>query len=254
MARKIKAFVFDAYGTLYDVHSVEQAVELQYPGYGGLIMDIWRMKQLEYSWLTSLMENYEDFWHLTKRALGYALRVLHLDADAQRVEQIAAFYLDLKPYVDADHCLSQLSKYQRAILSNGSQSMLAALIENSNFSNFFDRILSVDAKRVFKPAPGAYRLVEEELGVNRGDVVFVSSNGFDVCGAKRFGFTVVQVKRTGDPVAEKALRRDLKQHDFFNLLRAQTEALEERADMTVNSLAEIPGLFAKENDASIPFF
>lgn len=242
MQQKIKAVVFDAYGTLYDVQSVEQAVEVAFPGYGSLITAIWRIKQLEYSWLTSLMGRYEDFWDLTKRALDYTLHSLHLEADAGRVEQIAAAYLNLRPYDDAQNCLDRLAPLKRAILSNGSPAMLSDLVKNSSFDRFFDRILSVDSERIFKPARNAYALVEKELGVTPDEVVFVSSNGFDICGAKSFGFTVVRVARStkhfsGDFPSE------IDERALFDLLRAHAETLDHAADVTVRSLAEIPGLF-----------
>ncbi|KAI1691959.1 (S)-2-haloacid dehalogenase [Ditylenchus destructor] len=116
--RKIKAVVFDAYGTLYDVQSVEGAVEAAFPGRGSLITAIWRMKQLEYSWLVTLMERYEDFWSITLRSLEYTLRSLDLSAGGQLLEDVAASYLDLKPYDDVLECLGRLAAYQRVILSN----------------------------------------------------------------------------------------------------------------------------------------
>jgi 2-haloacid dehalogenase len=242
LRKEIKAFVFDAYGTLYDVQSVEQVVEAVYPGYGGLITAVWRIKQLEYTWLTSLMGRYEDFWELTKRALDYTLRSLHLEADVQRVEDVAAAYVSLRPYDDARECLERLAPQKRAILSNGSPTMLSDLVKNSCFEQFFDRILSVDSRRVFKPAKDAYALVEQELDVKPEQVVFVSSNGFDICGAKNFGFTVVRVARSIDRVVTEFPRR-VDERAFFDLLRAQTEALDQSADVTVRSLAEIPDLF-----------
>jgi 2-haloacid dehalogenase len=240
--QEIKAFVFDAYGTLYDVQSVERAVEAAYPGYGSLVSAVWRIKQLEYTWLTSLMGRYEDFWDLTKRALEYTLRSLHLEADVQRVEDVAAAYLSLRPYDDARECLERLAPHKRAILSNGSPAMLSNLVKNSSFDRLFDRILSIDSRRVFKPAKDAYALVEQELGVKPKHVIFVSSNGFDICGGKNYGFTVVRVARSIDRVGtEFPLKID--ERVFFDLLRAQAETLDQSADVTVRSLAEIPDLF-----------
>jgi 2-haloacid dehalogenase len=243
--KEVKAFVFDAYGTLYDVQSVEQAVEVAFPSYGSLITAIWRIKQLEYTWLTSLMGRYEDFWDLTKRALDYTLRSLHLEADAGRVEQIAAAYFSLRPYDDARECLERFAPQKRAILSNGSQAMLSNLVTNSNFGRLFDRILSVDSRRVFKPAKDAYALVEQELGVEPKQVVFVLSNGFDICGAKNFGFTVVRVARSTDRFRDEfPLKVD--ERVLFDLLRGQAETLDHVADVTVRSLAEIPEMFDNE--------
>lgn len=244
MGQNFKAFVFDAYGTLYNVRSVEEKVEAVFPGKGSLISSIWRMKQLEYSWLATLMERYEDFWSLTLRSLDYTLHSLGLNADSELLQDVAAAYLDLKPYDDAEACLERLHPRRRAILSNGSGSMLSNLAVNSGLDRSLDDILSVDARRVFKPAPQAYRLVEEELGVARNQVVFVSSNGFDICGAKSFGFTVVRVARFGaKDVVEPVAHDGVDERIFYGLMRGNAEALAYSADFTVRSLAEIPDLF-----------
>ncbi|OCI98487.1 hypothetical protein A6U86_33610 [Rhizobium sp. AC27/96] len=138
--RKIKAVVFDAYGTLYDVQSVEGAVEAAFPGRGSLITAIWRMKQLEYSWLVTLMERYEDFWSISLRSLEYTLRSLDLSAGGQLLEDVAASYLDLKPYDDALECLGRLAAYQRVILSNGSPAMLSTLADKFGLDTVLDHI------------------------------------------------------------------------------------------------------------------
>lgn len=243
MDHKIKAFVFDAYGTLYDVQSVEQSVDAAFPGRGRLISSVWRMKQLEYSWLATLMDRYEDFWSLTLRSLDYTLRSLRLSASAQLLQDIAAAYLDLKPYDDAVRCLEGLAPYRRVILSNGSQSMLASLVATSKLDRTLDSILSVDAARAFKPAPQAYALVEKDLGVARDEVVFISSNGFDVCGAKSFGFTVVRVARIDGQDTIGRPSQTVDERLLYRLMRGNTETLDYPADLTVQSLAEIPKLF-----------
>lgn len=244
MGQTIKAIVFDAYGTLYDVRSVESAAELAFPGRGRLITHVWRMKQLEYSWLATLMGRYEDFWCLTLRSLEYTLRSLNLGFDAQLLQDIASTYLNLTPFDDARRCLERLAPLPRAILSNGSRSMLSSLAANSKLDHLFGHILSVDANRAFKPAPQAYALVEEVLGVGRDEVVFVSSNGFDICGAKSFGFTVVRVART-DTTHIVGSQPETVVDDLvvFNLMRAHPEAFNYVADLTVGSLTDIPDLF-----------
>ncbi|OCI99155.1 haloacid dehalogenase, type II [Rhizobium sp. AC27/96] len=241
--REIKAVVFDAYGTLYDVQSVEGAVEAAFPGRGSLITAIWRMKQLEYSWLVTLMERYEDFWSITLRSLEYTLRSLDLSAGGQLLEDVAASYLDLKPYDDVLECLGRLAACQRVILSNGSPEMLSTLATKSGLDTALDHILSVDEKRAFKPAPAAYMRVEEGLGISRGQVAFVSSNGFDICGAKSFGFTVISVARTiADSPRVPLAGTGLDERFFFSLMRGKAETLDNAADITVHSLAEIPDL------------
>jgi 2-haloacid dehalogenase len=244
MGQTIKAFVFDAYGTLYDVRSVENAVELAFPGRGRLITHVWRMKQLEYSWLATLMSRYEDFWCLTLRSLEYTLHSLNLSFNEQLLQDIASSYLNLTPFDDARPCLERLAPLTRAILSNGSRSMLSSLAVNSKLDRLFDHIVSVDANRAFKPAPQAYALIEAVLGVGRNEVAFVSSNGFDICGAKSFGFTVVRVARTDTANIAGSLAEMIVDDLFvFNLMRANAEALNYAADLTVGSLADIPDLF-----------
>jgi len=245
--QNFKAFVFDAYGTLYDVRSVEATVEATFPGKGSLITSVWRMKQLEYSWLVTLMERYEDFWSLTLRSLDYTLRSLGLSADSRLVQDLSAAYLDLKPYDDAPSCLERLQPRLRAILSNGSQSMLSSLTANSGLHQLLDNILSVDSARVYKPAPNAYRLVEEELSMLRDEVVFVSSNGFDICGAKSFGFTVVRVARFDvENITEQVARSGMDERVLYGLMRGNAEGLDYPADFTVRSLSEIPDLFSDQ--------
>src|ERR1700722_9631322 len=173
----IRAIVFDAYGTLYDVQSVVGITESAYPGFGSFITPVWRMKQLEYTWLRSMMGRYEDFWAVTKESLAFTLELLGLEANAALFDQIAEAYNTLAPYPDAQAALQSLAGYRLAILSNGSPDMLRKLVDNSGLGQSFETILSVDGKKIYKPDPGAYRLVEEHLGIAPGEGLFVSSHG-----------------------------------------------------------------------------
>jgi len=241
----IKAFVFDAYGTLYDVQSVADVTDAAFPGYGELITQIWRLKQLEYSWLRSLMGRYEDFWTVTREALSYTLGVLGLVPDQTLFDKIAEAYNHLRPYPDAQDCLSKLSGARLAILSNGSPAMLSALVGNSGFGRYLGQTISVDLRRVFKPDPRAYELVEERLGVKPNEVMFVSSNGFDACGAKSFGFNVAHIQR----VAPAALNEEIaiaaasmaspSPRTMFKALRMQQEAYGYAPDFIISSLNEL---------------
>src|SRR4051812_8445014 len=130
----IKAVVFDAYGTLYDIQSVADVTEQAFPGYGEIITQIWRIKQLEYSWLRSLMRRYEDFSFVTRESLAYALKVLGLRHDAAAFERIMEKYLHLDLYPDAAAALAGLRNRKLAILSNGSPHMLNALVKNSGLN------------------------------------------------------------------------------------------------------------------------
>lgn len=240
----IKAFVFDAYGTLFDVQSVSVVTDKAFPGHGALITQIWRMKQLEYSWLRSLMDDYRDFWSVTRDALTYTLGILGLQPTDQLFDDLAEAYNHLTPYADAAQALAGLGGVRRAILSNGSPHMLAALVGNSELKDLIEETISVDAKRCFKPDPRAYQLVEERLGVKPHEVMFVSSNGFDISGAKRFGFHVARISRVplSTLPAELATGGALAPASFYKALRTQEEALGYRPDVVVSSLAELPGL------------
>jgi len=240
----IKAVVFDAYGTLYDVQSVAGAAEAAFPGHGEYITQVWRLKQLEYSWLRSLMGRYEDFRAVTRVSLGYTLGTIGLRADAALLDRIVDAYDTLSPYPEATEALGRLGRYQLAILSNGSPDMLAALVRNSGLDRYLQAVISVDGKKVYKPDPRAYELVQERLGVRPEEVVFVSSNGFDVAGAKSFGFKVARIER----VTPAALRGELTSGapigsaTMFRALRTQTEALDYAPDAVVGSLLELPEL------------
>ena len=164
----IKAFVFDAYGTLYDVQSVAAETEAAFPGQGETITQIWRMKQLEYTWLRSGMGDYRDFWQVTQDSLAYTLAVLGLDAAPETIAALAGAYDRLALYPDSAGALAALSAYRLAILSNGSPAMLAALVAQSGLESRFEAVLSVDSARVYKPDARCYRLVGEHLRLRAG--------------------------------------------------------------------------------------
>src|ERR1700688_649068 len=217
----IKALVFDAYGTLYDVHSVYTKTEELCPGKGDLISQIWRLKQLEYTWLQTSLQEYRDFTFLTHASLDFALRAVGIEPSENITKPLFDKYLDLDPYPEAKDALGTLQShggYKLAILSNGSTAMLSALVKNSGLDAYLDATISVDRARKFKPHPDCYALVEKALGVKNDEVIFVSSNGFDVVGAKRFGFKVVWIRRGGgppvpvDPVLPAQMYRLLRGH------------------------------------------
>ena len=238
----IKALVFDAYGTLYDVHSVYAKTEELCPGKGDLITQLWRLKQLEYTWLQTSLQEYRDFTFLTHASLEFALRVVGIEPSENITKPLFDKYLDLDPYPDAKDTLSKLkdlSGHKLAILSNGSTAMLSALVRNSGLDAYLDAVISVDGARKFKPHPDCYALVEKALGLKNDEVMFVSSNGFDVTGAKRFGFNVAWIRRGGaagvpvDPVLPAQM---------YGLLRTNSETLGYGPDHTVSTLAELLGL------------
>jgi 2-haloacid dehalogenase len=242
----IKAVVFDAYGTLYDIQSVASVTDRAFPGYGEVITQIWRMKQLEYTWLRSLMQRYEDFSVVTRESLVYALDALGLAHDAATVASIMDKYLALDPYPDARATLEALKGYELAILSNGDSGMLDALVRNSGFAPLLDATLSVDAAQVFKPSPKTYALVEQKLGVQPRDVVFVSSNPFDASGAKAFGFKVAWIERvTAQALANEARNQQaIGPLTMFKATRLRPDPFGFDPDWTIRMLSELPALLA----------
>jgi 2-haloacid dehalogenase len=242
----IKAIVFDAYGTLYDVQSVAEITEEAFPGYGEMITQIWRIKQLEYSWLRSLMQRYRDFSVITRESLAYTLRILGLQYDDAIFERIMEKYLHLDPYPDVMPTLAALKDRKLAILSNGSPGMLNALVANSGLDRMLDATISVDAKKVFKPSPDAYSLIETTLGVKSADVLFVSSNPWDACGAKAFGLNVAWIER----VTPEAMALDCVESELvapltmFKAIRTQMDELDVEPDHRIRALSELPRIVA----------
>jgi 2-haloacid dehalogenase len=240
----IKAVVFDAYGTLYDIQSVAVITEQTFPGYGEVITQIWRIKQLEYTWLRSLMQRYEDFSVITRDSLAYTLRCLGLEYDSGVFERIMDKYLHLELYPDAGSALAAMRDRKLAILSNGSTGMLNALVRNSGLDRVLDATISIDSKRIFKPAPDAYTLIGSTLGVAPADVLFVSSNPFDACGAKAFGLRVAWIERvTTDAMALAFLKNDLVPPlTMFKAIRMQMDELGLEPDFRIRTLADLPEL------------
>jgi len=193
-------YVFDAYGTLFDVH----AAIGRYRNEGGpdadRISDLWRTKQLEYTWTLTLAGRYVDFWTLTERALDYALERFPSANKALKPKYLDA-YLTLDAFSDARETLRALKSrgLKTAILSNGTPAMLAAAVRAAKLDEAFDAVLSVDAIRMFKPRPEVYRMMTDTFSVPPGDVVFVSSNRWDVMGARAFGCKPMWVNRAGMP-------------------------------------------------------
>ncbi len=243
---KIKSVVFDAYGTLYDVQSVADVTEEAFPGYGEVITQIWRIKQLEYSWLRSLMRRYADFAAVTRDSLAYTLRCLGLQYDDDTFAGIIDKYRHLDLYPDARDALAALKGRKLAILSNGSPDMLNALVKNSGLDRLLDATLSVDPGKTFKPSPDAYTPIETELGVKPADVLFVSSNPWDACGAKSFGLNVAWIERVSpEAMALACVESDLVAPlTMFKAIRTQMDELGFVPDHRIRSLSELPKVVA----------
>jgi 2-haloacid dehalogenase len=243
----IKAVVFDAYGTLYDIQSVAAITEEAFPGYGEIITQIWRIKQLEYTWLRSLMRRYEDFSVITKDSLAYTIRVLGLTHDAAKFERIMDKYLHLDLYPDAMATLEKLKGRKLAILSNGSSGMLDALVRNTGLDRVLDATISVDSQKIFKPAPDAYAPIETKLGVRPAEVLFVSSNPWDACGAKAFGLNVAWIERvTPQAMAAACVKSDVVAPlTMFKAIRTQMDELGVAPDYRIHALSELTDLIAR---------
>ena len=219
MSREISALVFDAYGTLFDVHSVTRLADTLFPGKGAALSAAWRTKQLEYTWLRSLMDGYEDFNRVTLSALEWSLEALAITADETQRRALQHEYRCLATFPEVPAALEAMARTRPlAILSNGHPEMLEAVVDHNGLrERFRGGILSVHPARVFKPAPSVYRLAEDKLGVPRALMGFVSSNGWDAAGAKAFGFQVFWVNRAGAPVERLGVRPDAIVRDLAEL-------------------------------------
>ena len=193
---RAEALVFDAYGTLYDVHSVAARCDACWPAKGAELSRLWRAKQLEYTWQRSLMQRYAPFSAVTREALAYACEALGLDLSVAQMEGLMGEYLRLATYPDA--ALLREIEVKKAILSNGSPDMLLPLVEHSGLR--FDAVISVDELKIFKPAPQVYELAARKLKLPREKIGFVSSNCWDALGAKSYGFEVYWINRAGAPI------------------------------------------------------
>jgi 2-haloacid dehalogenase len=205
----IKAVVFDAYGTVFDVHSVVALAERLFPGSGEKLSQAWRAKQLEYMFLRSLMGRYVPHDQNTEAALVHATRSLRLSCDPGQRKQLMDAYLQLSPFPEAREALAAVSRYKRAILSVGTEWMLEETTRKAGIRDAFDALLSVDDVKIYKPHPKTYQLVLDRLGVDRSEVAFVTSNYFDVAGGKAFGFNVFWINRTGALPDELGLLPDV---------------------------------------------
>ncbi len=195
-SKRVKACVFDAYGTLFDVNAPAAALALELGGHGKAISAEWRAKQLEYTWLRSLMGRYVDFAQVTADALDYVLAAHDLSGSPVR-GRLLSLYTSLAAYADAALCLQALKAAgaRTGILSNGSPSMLAAAVTSAKLGTLLDYILSVDTVRIYKPSPEVYKLAPIAFGVEPAQIAFVSANSWDCAGAAAFGFHVIHVNR-----------------------------------------------------------
>jgi 2-haloacid dehalogenase len=190
-----RALLFDAYGTLFDVHAVVLQGSLSISADVEALATLWRQRQLEYTWLLSLMGHYEDFWSVTKAALHSSSHQLQIELSVAQRDGLLHTYLSPPVFPEVKSALAMLEAFQLAVLSNGSPKMLAEAVRHSGLDSLFEEIISVDRAQVYKPSPRAYALGTETLGLPAKDILFVSSNWWDAWGAKAFGYNVCWCNR-----------------------------------------------------------
>ena len=213
----VRACVFDAYGTLFDVHSAVGRHSARLPDASG-ISTLWRTKQLEYTWLRTLMGRYVDFWQITQDALNFALDTYDV-ADAALRQDLMRAYLELSCYLEVPKVLGELKEkgFRCAILSNGSPDMLNAAVRNSELQDFFDAVISVDALGLYKPDPRVYHLAVDQLDLQPREIAFQSSNAWDAAGAGAFGFKVAWINRFGQQAERLGTLADAELKDLGGL-------------------------------------
>lgn len=217
----IEACVFDAYGTLFDVNSAARSAQDELGARWQPLADLWRSKQLQYTWLRGLGGHHADFWTVTSDALSFALESLQLD-DAALHQRLMTLYLSLNVYSEVPETLARLKAggQKLAILSNGTPAMLAAAAGNSGIAELLDAVLSVEEVGVYKPHPSVYRLAADRLQLAPERICFLSSNGWDAYAAKAFGFRAL----------------------WCNRFKQAPERLPGTPDAQIDTLAELPDI------------
>ncbi|MFQ5846744.1 MAG: haloacid dehalogenase type II [Candidatus Methylomirabilales bacterium] len=217
---QVKGIAFDMYGTVVDVGAVAEACKAVAPDPVAFNTQ-WRSKQLEYTFLRTLMGRYRDFWKVTEEALEFTIRRFALQVAPTKRQDLMEAWLHPTPYPEVAAALPRLKeKYPLAILSNGTSQMLRTGLERARLRPDFRWVLSADAVKQYKPAPEVYGLAVKHMALPKSDILFVSSNSFDVVGAKNFGFTVCWINRTGVPLDPLGPKPDLVVTSFDDLVGA----------------------------------
>jgi len=217
----VRAVVFDAYGTLFDLASATASARDVVGDRLPALAEIWRSKQLQYTWLRSLAGQHADFWKVTEDALDFALASLGIE-DGELRERLMGAYERLGPYPDARPALEKLKAagLRLAILSHGAPRMLGTAASNAKLADLLELVVSIEEVGIYKPAPAVYRRAVERLGLWPGEILFVSANGWDAFGAKAFGLRVAWCNRSAQP----------------------PERLPAKPDAEIRSLSELPAL------------
>ena len=217
----ISACVFDAYGTLFDVNAAAAHCADDLGDKWQPLAEVWRNKQLQYTWLRSLMQRHVDFWQVTTDALDYALDTHDVNDDALR-QRLLDLYLSLDAYPEVKDVLTSLKDagLKTAILSNGSPKMLNSAVENAGIGGVLDRVLSVEDVSIYKPHPSVYQMAWDDFDIMPDQIAFQSSNAWDAAGAATYGFHVVWVNRFGQ----------------------KSERLPDQPEFEIQSLSELPAI------------
>ena len=191
-----KIYVFDAYGTLFDVDHACKEMAIQLGDNWEKLSSIWRQKQLEYSWLHNSMNKYDSFWKITKDSLEYAMNSLSMNS-VKIKNELLDLYFKIGAFEEVEEVLKKIkkNKIKTAILSNGSYDMLNSAVKNSKFDELISEVISVDECKKFKPHRDVYNLVIDKFNINKKNCIFFSSNCWDIHGASNFGFQTVWVNR-----------------------------------------------------------
>ena len=219
-ARTIRAIAFDAYGTLFDVYSIGALAEEIFPGDGKALAELWRERQIDYTRLRTLSGQYADFWTVTGDALDFACDRLVLGLTPRNRDRLMAQYERLHAFPENLRVVQELKRLGLAlgILSNGTPWMIANAVAAAGMDGLFDHILSVDGVRKFKTAPEAYQLGPDAFGCPASEILFVSSNCWDVCGATWFGYTTFWVNRADAPLERLGVQPTCEGHSLVDVV------------------------------------
>ncbi len=193
--KNIKAIIFDAYGTLFDVNSAAKKCKSKIGNKWETFSNYWRTTQLEYTWLRSIMDRHKDFWQITEDSLDKSMRVFEIDPSMKK--ELLSLYKVLSPYSEVEKILKNLkvNNYKLAILSNGTPNLLRQLVQSNNLDNFFDSIFSIEEVRIYKPASKVYDIPVKNYKIKKNEIAFLSANTWDVSGAGNYGYQSIWVNR-----------------------------------------------------------
>ena len=196
--KNVKAIIFDAYGTLFDVNSAAEKCKGKIGNKWENFANYWRTTQLEYTWLRSLMERHKDFWQITEDSLDKSMKVFNIDNSMKN--ELLNLYKVLSTFPEVDEVLKKLKekKYKIAILSNGTPSLINELVKSNNLDNMFDDIFSIEQVKVYKPDTKVYNIPIQKYKIQNDEVVFLSANTWDISGGGNFGYNAVWVNRNSN--------------------------------------------------------